>query len=135
MKLKKKTKTKLEIPTASMPDIIFMLLLFFMVSSVLKEYEGLNVILPSAKKIEQLGTKRHVTYLWVSRAEEISVDGKLLKPDELRTIMYSKRVENPQLTISIRADQNVNMELMGKIHKELRLADALKINYSSRTAG
>ena len=38
-----KSKAKLEIPTASLPDIIFMLLLFFMVSSVLREYEGLSV--------------------------------------------------------------------------------------------
>ena len=52
MKFKKKTKISSEIPTSSMPDIIFMLLVFFMVTTVLKEYSGLPVNLPKAKRIE-----------------------------------------------------------------------------------
>ena len=48
--------------------------------------------------------------------------------------MYEKRTTDPQLIISIRSDQRVNMGLMNKIHKELRLADALKVNYSTKTA-
>jgi biopolymer transport protein ExbD len=134
MKFKKKSTTKLAIPTASLPDIIFMLLLFFMVSSVLREYEGLNVILPKAKKIEKLETKRHVTYLWVSKDGLISIDGKLMDVSNVRHVIYKKRAENPQIIISIRADQQVNMGLINDIHKELREADALKVNYSSRTA-
>ena len=54
MKFSKKTKISSEIPTASMPDIIFMLLVFFMVTTVLKEYSGLPVNLPKAKRIEKL---------------------------------------------------------------------------------
>ncbi len=58
MKFNKKTKISSEIPTASMPDIIFMLLVFFMVTTVLKEYSGLPVNLPKAKRIEKLKSKR-----------------------------------------------------------------------------
>ena len=54
MKFSKKTQISSEIPTASMPDIIFMLLVFFMVTTVLKEYSGLPVNLPKAKRIEKL---------------------------------------------------------------------------------
>ena len=54
MKFDKKTKLSSEIPTASMPDIIFMLLVFFMVSTVLREYSGLPVNLPKAVRIEKL---------------------------------------------------------------------------------
>lgn len=134
MKFKKKSATKVGIPTASLPDIIFMLLLFFMVSSVLRQYEGLNVVLPKAKNIEKLETKRHVTYLWVSKDGLISIDGKLMDVSNVRRVIYKKRSENPQIIISIRADQQVNMGLINDIHKELREADALKVNYSSRTA-
>jgi len=134
MKLKKKSKLKTTIPTTAMPDIIFMLIFFFMVSSVLRDYEGLNVILPKAKQIEKLASKVHVTYLWVSKEELISIDGKLLDVKSIRNIMYEKRTTDPQLIISIRSDQRVNMGLMNKIHKELRLADALKVNYSTKTA-
>ena len=117
-----------------MPDIIFMLIFFFMVSSVLRQSEGLNVVLPSAKKIEKMETKRHVTYLWVSKDNMISVDGKLLNVDGIRSVMYAKRLDDPEITVSIRADIQVNMGMMNQIHKELREADALKVNYSSKTA-
>ena len=134
MRFKAKHKVKVEIPTASMPDIIFMLLLFFMVSSVLREYEGLNVILPRAKQIEKLETKRHVSYLWVSKDGLVSVDGKIVEVKSLRHIFYEKRTNDPQLVVSIRADRMVKMGLMSDIHNELRKADALKVNYSAKTA-
>ena len=63
MKFSRKTKLSTEIPTASMPDIIFMLLIFFMVTTVMREYEGLDVIMPRAKMIEKLESKRHTSYV------------------------------------------------------------------------
>ena len=51
MKLQRKNKNKSEISTSSLPDIIFMLLIFFMVTTVMREFEGLDVVLPRAKTI------------------------------------------------------------------------------------
>ena len=48
--------------------------------------------------------------------------------------MYEKRVANPQLVISLKADERARMGLISEIHGELRKADALKLNYSSKTA-
>lgn len=135
MAFKHKKDISTEVPTASMPDIIFTLTLFFMATSVMRQYSGLPVLLPKAKQIEKLSSKIHVTQLWVSKEEMISIDGKMMKVDNIRTIMYDKRVKDPQLIVSIRADEKVNMGLMSSIHKELRLADALKVNYSTKTAG
>jgi biopolymer transport protein ExbD len=135
MAFKHKKEISTEVPTASMPDIIFTLTLFFMATSVMRQYSGLPVLLPKAKQIEKLTSKIHVTQLWVSKEELISIDGKVMKVDNIRTIMYDKRVKDPQLIVSIRADEKVNMGLMSSIHKELRLADALKVNYSTKTAG
>ena len=67
MKFHKKQKSMEGIPTASMPDIVFMLLIFFMVTTVLKKFDGLPLDLPHARKIEKLTTKRHVSYIWVSK--------------------------------------------------------------------
>ena len=53
MKINRKTKQKNEISTSSLPDIIFMLLIFFMVTTVMREFEGLDVVLPRAEKIEK----------------------------------------------------------------------------------
>ena len=54
MNFSRKTQLSSEIPTSSMPDIIFMLLIFFMVTTVLREYSGLPVNIPKAEKIEKL---------------------------------------------------------------------------------
>ncbi|MDD5764679.1 MAG: biopolymer transporter ExbD, partial [Candidatus Marinimicrobia bacterium] len=115
-------------------DIVFMLLFFFMSVTTMKDFEGLNVILPFAKQIEKLGSDTHVTTLWVSKEGMLSVDGKLINLNSIRTIFYEKRTADPQLTVSIRADAQATMDMMHKVHKELRLADALKINYSANRA-
>ncbi len=134
MKVNRKTKLDTEIPTASMPDIIFMLLIFFMVTTVLREYSGLPISLPKAKRIEKLKSKRHTSHIWVSKDGLISIEDKLYASDGIRHVMYEKRVANPQLVISLKADERARMGLISEIHGELRKADALKVNYSSKTA-
>ena len=134
MKLKRKTKLKSEIPTASMPDIIFMLLIFFMVTTVLREYSGLPISLPKAKRIEKLKSKRHTSHIWVSKDGLISIEDKLYASDGIRHVMYGKRVADPQLVVSLKADERAKMGLISAIHSELRKADALKLNYSTKTA-
>ncbi|MFQ6617472.1 MAG: ExbD/TolR family protein [Fidelibacterota bacterium] len=130
MKFKTKEKAKLGIPTASLPDIIFILLIFFMVSTVLKEYEGLSLILPRARKIEKLETKRHVTYIWIARDGTISIDDKIVSIPTIRNIIYEKRVADPQITVSLKIDKDATMGLVTDVQQELREADALKVNYS-----
>ncbi|MBL7012866.1 MAG: biopolymer transporter ExbD [Candidatus Marinimicrobia bacterium] len=133
MKFTRKTKISSEIPTASMPDIIFMLLIFFMVTTVLRESSGLPVELPKAKRIEKLKSRRHTAQIWVSREGLISIDDRLFNVSDIRHIMYDKRVSDPMITVSLKADQSAKMELISGIHEELRQADALKLNYSTKT--
>ena len=133
MKFSRKTKLSTEIPTASMPDIIFMLLIFFMVTTVLREYSGLPVTLPKAKRIEKLKSKRHTSHIWVSKDGLISIDDRLFAVDDVAKIMYDKRSADPQVVVSLKADEEAKMELVSKIHEKLRDADAIKLNYSTKT--
>jgi len=133
MKFSRKTKLSSEIPTASMPDIIFMLLIFFMVTTVLREYSGLPVTLPKAKRIEKLKSKRHTSHIWVSKDGLISIDDRLFTIEDISNIMYDKRVADPQIVVSLKADEEAKMELVSGIHEKLRDADALKLNYSTKT--
>ena len=133
MKFSRKTQISSEIPTASMPDIIFMLLVFFMVTTVLKEYSGLPVTLPKAKRIQKLKSKRHTCQIWVSKDGLISIDDRLLGVNDVSIVMYDKRVADPQIVISLKGDEEAEMELISDIHNELREVEALKINYSTKT--
>lgn len=132
MKFARKTTLSSDIPTASMPDIIFMLLIFFMVTTVLREYTGLKVELPKARRIEKLQGKTHVSNIWVSKEGFISIEDKLYEISNVRNVMYEKRAADPQLTVSLKADKSARMDLISDIHNELRKADALKLNYSTR---
>ena len=132
MNFSRKTKISSEIPTSSMPDIIFMLLIFFMVTTVLREFSGLPVSLPRAERIEKLESKRHTSDIWVSKDGLISIEDKLYNNEDVRHVMYEKRASDPQLTVSLKADEAARMEIISDIHNELRKADALKLNYSTK---
>lgn len=132
MEFKKKSKVSVEIPTSSMPDIVFMLLLFFMVTTVFRQFSGLPLELPAAKKILKLDAKKNVTNIWASAEGEISIDDKIVRTNDIANIIYQKRVENPKIVISLKMDRGANMGDVTDIHEELREADALKINYCAK---
>ena len=133
MKIKRKTHTSSEISTSSMPDIIFMLLIFFMVTTVMREYEGLDVIMPRAKMIEKLESKRHTSYVWATKDGLISIDDRIININNLSGLMYNKIVKDPRITVSLKSDEKTTMKLITDIHTQLRKANALKLSYSALT--
>ena len=124
MKFARKTQLDTEIPTASMPDIIFMLLIFFMVTTVMREFDGLNIIMPRAKMIEKLESKRHTTYIWATKDGLLSIDDRIINSNLLSTLMYKKIIKDPKITVSLKSDQDTKMKLISEIHTELRKAQA-----------
>jgi len=110
-----------------------MLLIFFMVTTVMREFEGLDVLVPKAKMIEKLESKRNTAYVWASNNGSVMVDDHLVNMKDLRFIISSKMQKRPKTTISLRADQNASMETITSIHTELRNAYALKLSYSAKT--
>ena len=131
MKINRKTNTSREISTASLPDIIFMLLIFFMVTTVMREYEGLDVLMPRAKMIEKLESKRHTSYIWATKDGVISVDDRIININNLSTVIYNKIAKDPKITVSLKSDEKATMKLITDIHTQLRKANALKLSYSA----
>ncbi len=129
---KKRASAKQEIPTSSMPDIVFMLLLFFMVSTTLREVDVfVKFTLPQAKAIEKIENKRLVSYIWVGNNGRIQLNDNLVKISEIQKLMYAKRVELPNVIVSMRVDKNSEMGVVTDIQQELRKADARRVNYST----
>jgi len=133
MKIERKTNTSNEISTSSMPDIIFMLLIFFMVTTVMREYEGLDVIMPRAKMIEKLESKRNTTYIWATKDGLVSVDDRIINMNNLSGLIYNKIAKNPKITVSLKSDEKTTMKQITDIHTQLRAANALKLSYSALT--
>jgi len=137
MQFKKKSKIKLAIPTASMPDIIFMLLIFFMTVTVMKTYQGLKVKLPDAKKVQKVDVSNNrIATIWVDKDQKIVMNDITVKEiKDLRNLAYQKRVDDPQLVISLKGDKMAKMGVINDIHQELRKGSALLLNYSAMPSG
>jgi len=129
---KRRANTKQEIPTSSMPDIVFMLLMFFMTVTTLREVDVfVEFKLPEAQAIEKIENKRLVSYVWVGNTGRIQVNDSIVKLEEVQDIMYKKRQDLPNVIISMRIDKNQEMGLVTDIQQELRKAYCLRINYST----
>jgi biopolymer transport protein ExbD len=129
---KRRANTKQEIPTASMPDIVFMLLLFFMVTTTLREYDVMvSYKLPEAKAIEKIENKRLIQYIWVGADKRIQINDSIVKLGDIEPLMYAKRQALPNVIVSLRIDKGVDMGMVTDIQQELRKAYCLRVNYSS----
>ena len=142
-KFKKKKKGMPGISTASLPDIVFMLLFFFMVTTVMRETE-LKIKkpqLPKATEIKKLERKSLVSYIYVGKVEgqngdKIQLNDRLADVKDVKYFIFAEREthsedEIPLLTTSIKADIESNVGTITDIKEELRNINALKINYST----
>ncbi len=119
------------IPTASMADISFLLLVFFMVSTVFVRYRGIPVALPEAEKIEELEMRRHVTSIWVSNQGVINIDDAVLPLDQVGPLIHAKLTANPRLVVSLKADADAEFGRVSDVLQELRKVEALRVNFAT----
>jgi len=116
-----------------MADIVFILLLFFMVSTTLRQVDVMvHYQLPEAKAIHKIENRRLVSYIWVGNHGNIQINDNIVKLGQIENIMYKKRAAVPNVIVSLRIDKNSDMGIVTDIQQELRKADARRINYSAK---
>lgn len=148
---KKGQKSVPAISTSSLPDIIFMLLFFFMVSTTMREVE-MKVVnkLPSATEVQKLEKKSLVSYVYVGPPAKqfaamygteprIQLNNDFSSVAEIGEFIASEReklseTDRPQLTTSLKVDGPTKMGIVTDIKQELRRANALKISYAAARA-
>ena len=74
MNIERKTQSTKEISTSSLPDIIFLLLVFFMVVTVMKEYDAPKIDMPYAKAIQKLENRRNAAFVWATKDGFVVLD-------------------------------------------------------------
>jgi biopolymer transport protein ExbD len=149
-KFKKKKSGELPaVNTASLPDIVFMLLFFFMVATVMRQNTlMIENKLPFADQVEKLDRKELVSYIYAGKPSEryqktagsearIQLNDKFAAVSEIQKFIYAERETKreeliPYLTTALKVDVETNMGLVSDIKQELRKAEALKINYTTR---
>ena len=148
-KFQRKDKGKMPgISTASLPDIVFMLLFFFMVSTTMREVTiNVSQRLPSATEIRKLERKSLVSYIYIGTPRtafrslygtepRIQLNDAFATTDDIASFIASEREardesEIPFMTTSLKVDNEVRMGIVDDVKRALRRANALKINYST----
>ncbi len=87
--------------------------------------------LPEAVAIEKIENKRLISYIWVGKNGKIQLNDSIVEVDEIQDIMYKKRVDLPNVIVSLRIDKESDMGVVTDIQQALRKASTLRINYSS----
>ncbi len=133
------------ISTASLPDIIFMLLFFFMVTTVMREVDLLvKVSLPEATETTKLEDKALVDYIYIGPPQSKSLgteplmqlNDQFAKLEEIDPWVKAgeerrEEVLIPKITRSLKVDKETAMKIVTDVKQELRKSNALKINYST----
>lgn len=139
------------ISTASLPDIVFMLLFFFMVTTTIRDVSlKVKIKTPTATELTKLEKKSLVSYIYVGPPQiqyiktygtepRIQLNDQFAQVSEIANFIIAERAardesELPFMVTSLKVDEFTKMQIVGEIKQELRKAAALHINYSSRKA-
>jgi biopolymer transport protein ExbD len=137
------------ISTASLPDIVFMLLFFFMVATVMREDElQIENNLPAANQVEKLAAKNKLVYIYIGKpspqyqktygtSDVIQLGDKISSVEEVQTYVNTRRNDMPEdiqdeMMVSLKVDRNSKVGALTDVKQELRDAMALKINYTAK---
>lgn len=145
---KKKSGDLPAVNTASLPDIVFMLLFFFMTVTTMKDSTLLvQNTLPNASEVKKLEKKDRILYIYVGKPTreyqkvfgsepKIQLNDKFANVSEVGDYILQERAKKPQelqnvLTTALKVDKEANMGLISDIKLELRKVNALKLNYTT----
>jgi biopolymer transport protein ExbD len=148
-RINKKKKETPEISTASLPDIIFILLFFFMVTTVMRKSDlMLKSNTPQATELTKIKFKQATAYIFIGAPKpeheavlgnkpRIQLDDAIRPKESVQKFIKEKYALVPtalkgQFIVSLRVDKDATMGIVSDVKQELRKADALKINYSTK---
>ena len=135
-----------EMNTSSMPDIVFAILFFFMVTTTMRsETIMVQMKLPSATEVQKLEKKSLVTYINIGvpmesrlgTGTQMQLNDRFADVSDIQNYIAQEKAsmneaDQPLMTVSIKADENTRMQYITAVKQALRQAYALKISYSAR---
>ena len=132
--------------TSSLPDMIFAILFFFMVTTTMREVTLMvKFRIPVASEVQKLEKKSLVTYIYMGQPNDpkfgtgtfMQLNDKFAEVEDIHDYIASERnmlneADQQFMTVSIKADEETQMRYVTEVKQALRRAYALKISYSSR---
>ena len=130
--------------TASLPDLIFTVLFFFMIVTHMKENQmKVKYQVPQGTKLERLAKKSTVSHIYIGKPYKgggdnaVQVNDKIVDAADVEDFIAAERKrmapnDAKNMTVSIKADKKADMGVVTDVKQSLRRANALKILYSGK---
>ena len=129
---KKKSRNNSDIPMASLADIAFLLLIFFLVTTTIDVDRGIGLSLPAKGEETEVRTK-NITNLLINAQGEILLDNEVIAINEIARRIEQKLQENPNLIVSVKTDRETKYDVFIKTLDELKVANATRISIAEPT--
>jgi biopolymer transport protein ExbD len=129
---KRKSKAASEIPSSSLADMAFLLLIFFMVSTTFRSEKPRDVVLPQAEAQQKIPEKRKdILHLYVEGNGTVYINDQQVPMPQISDIVTPFRAEQPRLVVAIRGDTDVPYGVVNDVQEELRDAGAVRVNFTT----
>ncbi len=127
MVVEKKKERNSEIPTASLADIAFLVLIFFLVSSTIDVDKGISLVLPAKGETKDI-RKENISNLLVNAQGEVLLDNELVPIPMIKNVVREKLARNDKLIISVKTDRETEYQVYIKVMDQLKQAGAKRIS-------
>jgi biopolymer transport protein ExbD len=130
---KRKSKVASEIPDSSLADIAFLLLIFFMVTTVFRRETPREIVQPEAQATQQVDEKRkNILHLWVERDGTIYINDAITPIEAIPGVVGAAyEATDRRLVVAIRSDRDVPYGTINQITEGLRDGGALRVNFAT----
>jgi biopolymer transport protein ExbD len=128
MLLGKRKKTEQEIPTSALPDIVFLLLIFFLVTTTIDAEKGLDLVLPPAQSEVLEMAKENIANLLINAAGNVAIDNEIVEIRDITQIIKERLQSNPLLVVSVKTDKLTQYDVYLDVIDKLKKAEAKRIS-------
>ena len=128
----KKRRFKAEgIPTSSMADIAFLLLVFFLVTTTIDTDKGLGIVLPPPGDMEIEIRKENILNCLINSQGKVLLDEEPTNIDQIHRVVGQKLRANDKLIVSVKAHPKTAYNDYVKVIDQLKRADAKRISIAN----
>jgi len=130
--IKRKTKVSDEIPAASMSDIAFLLLIFFIATTIFDIEQGIPLLLPGVGgKVKKVNPK-NVMRITTDPSGQVYVDGNPVRIEDIEGMTRQRLAQNPKTIIAIESHPDSRYETTIQVLDEVKKAEAPVISLRMR---
>jgi biopolymer transport protein ExbD len=128
--LKRKNKAASDIPSSSLADMAFLLLIFFMVTTVFRQEKKQEVVFPEAEATQKLAEPRKdILNVYVTQDGTIFINDRNTAVEQVSGVVAPLYAENRGMVIMLRSDRDVGYQRIDHILKELQAAGAVRVAF------